>query len=457
MKATLALALVGVLLAVRFTAVGAYQETHPDEGFWASGARNFVRFGEPLMDGRLHPFLSPATFVELSGWFLILPASLTTARWASAFLGVLTCFLVWGIARRVYPDRPWLMLLLFGFSSITILIHRIGLLEARQMFWLTLAAYLWLSEWRGSSLAAGVAYGVALLVKTNSVYLLPAFLLTPIGWSALGSFVPGFLLTSGGGYLTAWALDPAAFLAAFRYEIDGQHWLDSGVLFHIGRFGLHPARLLETLRGLFVADPVMPLLALGGLGYVLRGWRTARRAEVFFAAWFLGGLAFTLGQIYCPYRYLTTLAPAFAFLATRPLHELATQRWGYRVAVGVLILACLAGPARVSLGLVKQPNADYWQGVEWIATNVPRADNVLVTPVLGLSLPQRSYDYYRLINTYDGSVRPLAAVVARYQIEWIVVDAEWRSYETPDMAAFLAEHCTRQGSPGACEVWRVER
>lgn len=443
-----------LLIVCRIVATGSHPAAHPDEGFWANGARNFARFGDPLLDGRLHPFLSPGTFVELSAWFTLFPASLTTARLASAALGILTCVLVYLLARRAYPERAWLVLVLFGFSSITLLTHRVALLESRQMFWLTLAAYLWLSAIRGSAWTAGIAYGVALLVKSNSLYLLPAFLLTPVRRSAGGVFVGSGLLVAAGGYLTAWAIDPPSFVAAFRYELDGQHWLDGHDLFHVGRFGLHPARLAETLGDLLATDPVLPLLALLGLMTVLRHRHEASRADVFFSAWLVGGLAFTLGQIYCPYRYLTTLAPAFAFLVARPLNTLLTTR-GARLVVAGLIILALVGPVRVGWGVSRQTNADYWRAVVWIGTHVPRDEPVLASPTLGLSLQQRSLDYYRLINGYDGSVRPLAVVVGQHRIGWIVVDGEWREYQTPDMAAFLAARCVREASPGGFEVWRV--
>src|SRR5262249_54766225 len=149
---------------------------NPDEGFWTSGARNLVRYGDPLMDGRLHPFLSPATFVALSGYFCLVEPNLVTARLFSACVGALSCAIIWRVGRRYVSRPPWLPVLLFGVSSLVVLIQRIMLLEAHQMFWLLLAAALWLSPRRGSAVLAGAAYGIALLVKGNSLYLFPAFL-----------------------------------------------------------------------------------------------------------------------------------------------------------------------------------------------------------------------------------------------------------------------------------------
>src|SRR5262249_51752709 len=158
--------------------------------------------------------------------------------------------------------HAWLPPLLFGFSSLAVLSHRLILLEAQQMFWLSLAAACWLSCRRGMALAAGGAFGMALLVKSNSIYLLPVFLLTlPSRQAAIG-LLAGTLALAGGGYLAAWLGWPAEFTDAFRYELDGSRFADAGVLFRFGRFGLHPERLSNVLTDLLFTDLGLVLLGL---------------------------------------------------------------------------------------------------------------------------------------------------------------------------------------------------
>src|SRR5947199_59135 len=79
--------LVPVVL-LRTLGLSAYPALHPDEGFWAAGPKNQVRFGDALLDGRLHPFLSPATFVALCGVFSFAEPNLWTARLFSAGVGI---------------------------------------------------------------------------------------------------------------------------------------------------------------------------------------------------------------------------------------------------------------------------------------------------------------------------------------------------------------------------------
>ena len=108
--------------------IGQYPEWHSDEGYWANGPRNSVLYGDALLDKRLHPFLSPATFAALRAHFMLFTPTLVTAR-LLAILGIFTCVFVWLTARRMFPGRPWLPLFLFGVSGYVLITHRITLLS----------------------------------------------------------------------------------------------------------------------------------------------------------------------------------------------------------------------------------------------------------------------------------------------------------------------------------------
>lgn len=464
-----ALVVGSVLVAIRVIGLDQYPRVHPDEGFWACGPRNLVLFGDGLMDGRLHPFLSPATFVLLSAWFSVFPPGLISARAFSVVAGLAACAVVGLLASREFPRRSWLLLFLFGLSSLTVLMHRQGLLEAHQTFWLVLAAVLWLGGGCWSGLIAGVAMGLALLVKSNSIYLLPAFLLTlpredeRINWRSGVRFFLACLGVAGGGYLLAWWLGPGEFVAAFRYELDGARFADEHVLVRIGRFGFHPPRALETLRGLFVTDGLLVILALLGLVEVLRHPSRGTRADRFFVSWLMLGACFHFGQVYVEHRYVTTLAPALAWLAGRyldglfgPDQQVSGTTWRRALAAGVLGLFVVFHLGRVGAGIVRQGNADYWQTVRWMRLNAADEDRVLAAPHLNLSLRQRSYDTYRMVFPYSGQPCSLDEIVARFRINWVIVDPEWRDYETPPMRRFLERRGNRHVANGDTVIYEVE-
>lgn len=452
-----------VFVALRVVSIGQYPEVHPDEGYWAGGARDYALYGDGLMSGRLHPFLCPGHFCLLAGFFLGVRPNLLSARLFNTCVGILSCLLIVLIARRCFPRRWWLFPFLFGLSSLVVNIHQMALLEAHQMFWLVLAATVWLNQGRFASIGSGAALGMALLVKSNGIYILPAFLITspcilkeasPRSVASRGVHALIFLLTLGlvvgGGYLTAWAMNPEAFTAAFRFELDGKHFLTGDELFHFGRFGLNPSRAIGTLKAFIFSDPLLVILALLGVIMILRNFKEASRADLFFSVWAVCGVAFILSQILVAHRYLTTVAPALAYLATRVLDRLLTrietirsEQWSRYATLGLVLLFCGYHISRLAAGIVHRPNAGYWSAVSWVEENIPHETNVLAAPHLGLSLPQRSYDFYRTIFAYDGTTRLLEEVVVRYNIGAVIVDGEWREYQTSDMTKFLAEHCTK--------------
>lgn len=557
-----ALALLVLAIFLRVAWIGDYPAFHSDEGFWASGARNLVRFGDTFLDNRLHPYLSPGTFAALVGWFGALPPSLVTARLFSAAAGIATCVLVWDLARTLLPHRTWLPVLFFGVSGLTVLLDRTLLLEAHQTFWLVLATALLFavgpsraSLWslddppspahvegpvpRRALLFAGVAFGMALLVKSNSFYAVPAFAIAvfpaaaglPAGATArerlakIGSrltpvalFFGAAAVVAAAGYAAAFAHDPERFRAAFRYEVEATHFLlnlPDPLLFHVGRFGFRPIAATLCLLTLARSDPFLVLLGFVGAARVLRRPHVASRAERFFTVWALSGVVFAVVQINVTYRYFGSIAPALVFLAAfvaEDLFAVLPEPAASRPAApdsapatpseagaasatsvsaesatsvsstGTLPVSTLAlegdpdgvfGPsfrifafagvflgfhlARLSVGLQEAPNRDYWRTVTFLTEHAPREANVLAAPYLGLSLPQKSLDFFRVLRPYGNEDNPLpiGPEVERRHIGILVRDAEWRHFETPDMASFVRTRCTPLARFGEYEVLSV--
>jgi hypothetical protein len=464
--------IVVLLVGLRIIGLASYPAAMPDEGFWASGPRNWVLFGSPLQDQRLHSFLSPATFVLLSLWFSIVQPSLISARCFSVATGLLTCVLMGVLGRRHFRDRAWLLSLVYGASGLAVFIDRSILLESHQMFWLVLAAALWLDPRPARVVAAGAAFGVALLVKSNSLYLMPAFCLSlprqadlPGGrLRALISFLSMSALVAASGYLTAWAIDPKSFITAFTNELDGVHLVTNYVLLHFGRAGLNPHLLRITAREFLFADPFVVLSGLSGMVWIFSRWSTTQPADRLFASWAALGLLSNLIQIYPQYRYVTTTAPALAYLGVRLVDSYVSGRDAdvarrpNRIVSGVaVVIACTFVGYQViqfGRGVHGQPNHSYWRLVEWITKGVPREANVLAAPYIGISLPNRSYDFFPLIYGYDGVQRPLERVVADHGISRIIADyGQWHQYQNADMKAFLLKRCVVEATVDSSRVF----
>jgi hypothetical protein len=455
------LLLAGLAVAVRLVGLAQYPQVHPDEGFWACGSRNLVLHGDGLMDGRLHPFLSQPTFLLLAGVFSVAEPDLVTARATSVVLGLLTVGLFAAFTWRRFTDRPWLVVLLFGLSGLAVLIQRMVLLEAHQMLWLVVATGCWLSSGRLAPVAAGLAFAMAMLVKSNSIYLLPAFLLTlPASgrWRWAGLFLASCLVLAGGGYLLAWGLWPEQFVHAFQYEVAGARFADEDTLFRIGRFGLHPPRAGKALWQMFFTDGLLVLGGLAGLVMVILRWRSAQRRDRFFALWLVLGLTFLLGQIYVEHRYLTTLAPALVYLAALVVEALLDRpRIVARILAVVLLAAfSLATLGRVGAGAISRPSAEYWQVVGWMRREARPEARVLADSVTNLSLPQRGYDFFRALVPYDGGPpRRVEEVVEQHGISYLIVGPEWRPYENADLTDFIARRCVPRQTIGETTIYEV--
>jgi len=361
------------------------------------------------------------------------------------------------IGRR-HIKRSWILLVCIGFSSLAVSVQRMALLESHEMFWLVVAAAFLLRQRYG---AAGAAYGVALLVKANALFLVPALLavLIAAGGPLLLRFCLAAFPVAAGGYAIDYALGPQHFLTRLHFEL-GDHFmatLGGGVLVHFGRFGIAPIPAALAIVKFVRTDPVLIPLAFCGLMILLRHRKVSNTADRFFALWLLGGLAFHLGQVYFPSRYLTTLAPAVAWLATRWFEAFMDRSRLLRLAViSVLAGFCILHIVHIAVGISQNVNADYWAAVRWTSRNVPGSARILVSPYIGTSLPQYSLDFYYLLFPFAGPARSVEEVVNQHRVTIIVDDPEWRAYSTPDMKEFLARRCGRLRDIGKYTIWQIQ-
>jgi hypothetical protein len=98
---------------------------------------------------------------------------------------------------------------------------------------------------------------------------------------------------------------------------------------------------------------------------------------------------------------------------------------------------------RVAMGIATNPNAGYWATVGQIREHIPPAHAVLGSASVVTSLPHRGYDFYRLVFPYRGGApQSLANVVQNYGVDVLVMDGEWRQYQTVDMMRFVERSCS---------------
>ena len=180
--------------------------------------------------------------------------------------------------------------------------------------------------------------------------------------------------------------------------------------------------------------------------------------------WLLLGALFHLSQIWISPHYLATLAPAGAYLATRLLDSMLDRTssippfgWRRPTAQAAIFVACAWQSVRVGYGIYMHDETDYWQTVQWMTKNAPDNVRVMAAAYIDVSLPQRSYDFFRLARPYNSLSPPrtLESLVDRYKISLIVVDPEWREQAISGSAEFLASRCVVVMSNGRFKVYSV--
>ena len=101
-------------------------------------------------------------------------------RLPSLLAGMAAIVLVYLIVRRLSPDA-WLAVLaatIFAFDSLVFVHGRIATLDMPMLTFMLLGVWFWLRGWH---LAAGAAYGVAVLFKETAVFGLGALLVLSLG------------------------------------------------------------------------------------------------------------------------------------------------------------------------------------------------------------------------------------------------------------------------------------
>ena len=422
----LILALAFIVVLLRVIALESYPVTHPDEGFWYLGAKNFVLYDDALLDGRLHPFLAPVQFVAAVGWFFIIPPSLFSARLLSTLFGLITIIFAHGIGKRLSIKKPLLLVLFVAFNSQLVLSNRIALLESLQICLLTSAA--WALFRKHAPIISGILCGLTVLVKVNALYVLPAFFIffwlselhrlkKPLQFCCAlgGTILIGFTLSA--------AIDPEAFVAAFRYELDGKHFIDGSALFNFGRFGLHPQRLTRAIIEFVKGTPF--LMGLAALALIKKDtWAIPRR--LIFAVWLVLGFTFHSAQIFVVPRYYLTFFPALvicAYFGAECLHR--------NLLIFVLVIFTSYHSLRLTRGISRSSApSSYEMLTEAISKNSRRGDLLLGSSYIALNAPIKSLGFYRLLFRYpdDSRITNLKGIIKQRGVSILVVDPDMKSY-----------------------------
>ncbi|HEU4649494.1 MAG TPA: glycosyltransferase family 39 protein [Gemmatimonadales bacterium] len=457
-RTLLTLLAAGALL--RIFALSAFPEVQADEGLWTNSAKNFVEFGDWFMDGRTHLFLSPlfSGLAAISFW--LLGPSIAAARLISAVAGVASVALLYAVVARACRDRRLALVAaaVLGLNQWSVIQSREALVESLQVALCLASLYVALGERRWSAAAAGVVFGLALLAKTNAIFLAPvlaAYLFlrtrdnqTQSYTASLRSpllFLGVALAIAGSVYATLYFAYPGRFVQAFRFELDGIHFEQlSHPLIRVGRFGLDPEQAARTILALVREAPFLIVLAALGAGV----WSVRRPpGSAVFALWLVVGLAFFLCQLFQPLRYFQLLSPPLAVAAALAILEFGRAtlvvRTSRRSLPGVALAICISFELLYLAASAFANRARLLPAiVPWVTTHVPRDASIMAAGYVCTDLPNRAYAHYWLARTPE----QLLENVRELQIRYLIVDSrEW--------APSLREEVARRFGP-PLQSWR---
>jgi 4-amino-4-deoxy-L-arabinose transferase-like glycosyltransferase len=445
------LALIGVAAGLRLIALAAFPEIQADEGLWTNSAKNFVEFGDWFLDGRTHLFLSPLFSLLSAISFRLLGPSIAAARLISAVAGVAAVALLYATVVRAVrnPQFALLVAVLFGVSEWSVIASREALIEPLQLCLCLWAVYLSLDARLSSVAGAGVVLALALLAKTNAIFLMGVLsanillrarkgqrLTRARDWASVLILVMLALAIAGVVYAGLYREYPERFAQAFRFELDGVHFeRESHPLFHIGRFGLDPIRSGRTLLALFREAPFLMVLAALGAGV----WVIRRPpGSAVFALWLALGLPFFFLQIFQPLRYFYLVSPALAFSAALAITEFGRAPSLLRRQVPPLVLVAAGiyvGFALLYLSASAVSNRARLLPavIPWMTAHTPQDANVMAAGYFCTDLPNRAYAHYHLANTPE----QLLESIRKLDIRYLIVDnREW----APSLRAAVEEH-----------------
>jgi 4-amino-4-deoxy-L-arabinose transferase-like glycosyltransferase len=295
-----------------------------DEGIYVQQAWSVLR------EGTLSPYTyfydhAPAGWMAMAMWANILPGQfqafgneINTIRVLMLVGHVIATGLMFGIVRRFSSSSvgAFAACFLFNFSPLAIYYQRQVLLDNLMVVWVLLAVYLVArgSERVTTAMAAGLAFGLAIVTKENAIFFAPAIAYLIHRYTAQRRnrrFVTGFwwfaVLVPVGFYVTFAQLKRELFPSGLSFDLDTQPGNHVSLLYtvwwQLNRSGPAGRNLFQSL----MENTWMPrdsFLLVGGaisVAVVLWLWwqdRDARRGYLVLALMAIGyGFYMTRGSM----------------------------------------------------------------------------------------------------------------------------------------------------------------
>ncbi|MGQ9492136.1 MAG: ArnT family glycosyltransferase [Anaerolineae bacterium] len=359
-----------------------------------------------LLTGRFH---SPA---DLAVLFFNAPTPFyLLARLISAFFGVASILMAYVLSVRAYGRRAGIAALFVAFSPALIRQAHYALCDVPAACLVLIALYaLWrftqeptMRRW----VVAGVAAGLAIVMKYYTTWSLACALLAAVAWVAKKEHWP---MRRFFGY-AVWGtiVSVGTFLVISPYTVlDFRNFWADVVLFQLGTqvgYGLEFSKMLFYYANALSSEGLgLPLLiaAVGGLAYTMY---RRRSVDVLLASFVLPYVIVLLFQGRYQLNWTVTLLPALSILSALALDKIwlvviAPKRHYWPVAL--LLLAVMVWPMACCAYQTSQEFS--WPDTrslarEWIESNIPPGAKILSDPLW--AVPQLRQNHESLVRYLD--------------------------------------------------------
>ncbi len=457
----------------------------PDEGLWTFSPKNYVAFGDWFLGGRWHLFRSPMFHFLQIPVIYIAGYGIVQVRFVSAIFGILSLIGLYLLAKNLFDSKriATISTLLFGFSAVSLQISRTALVESTQTCFLIWGFYFLSRQGFRNITLGGVLLAFACLTKLNAVYcLLPAYVLLLIGGSlnnvkrpSLTSLINPkfigllliFLTIIVAVHGTLYFQHPDKYIETYRFELDGAGFTAEGEDPPVtGRFAIRPSLINDSIKHLLTNMPFLTLFSILALLECLVG---ASAGGIFSAAWFIGGSAFNMLQIYQPIRYYGPIVPAMCLLSAIVIEK----RWGteaiqfrllkhtMRVSLASLIISMIVilNVGRVTQNYVRTRDHTPFLVTQWFNENAASESIVIGADYLLVPLKQKGLTFYGVEKDFETLFLD-RETAHRLNIEYVIFDErEWGSYcreQNNGFEAYLQDQYTLAKKINYVSIFSIE-
>jgi hypothetical protein len=444
---------------VQLVNLGGSPQRIDDEGTYTAQAWAIGAFGEIAHYTYWydHP---PVGWIQIAGWTGLTGAfdrydvAVLAGREAMVAFTLVAAALLWFLGRRLGLSRPaaTAALLVFTLSPLAVQFHRSVYLDNVATPWL-LGAFLLATARRNQLVAhagAAAAFGVAVLSKET--YLLALPLLAWLLWRYAAPSTRRYTLTVASSVLVLIGTSYLV-LATVKGELvpgSDRVSLVDGVLFQLSDressgSPLDPESLVSrTLGQWWQLDPVLIVAGLvaGVAGLAVRRLRP-------FALLLLGLTAVLLRPGgYVPVPYVIVLLPLAALLVAGvtdaalrrvrrprgagPLRRGLRVAWVAVVAAAAVVAVPLWG-AQLRGFLRADLDEPMRQAQDWVETNVPRGDTLVVDDAMWVDLVRAGFDRDDVLWYYKVDTDPAVAALLPdgwRDVDYVVTTDSMRTFPT---------------------------